>query len=394
MNQGAGGSGSGGPGGRGGPRPHGGRPNTRANILDRPRTVVFDCREFSVLPPVEELAPFIYERVLVEQENKKYFQQIDNLFPDEDGRKYLLQMKNEESTGKMAELLAPGITWPGYRNEEKGRDVIIHGFCMQNPVLDITISGVGYWNDERVVRGVVEQWGEIKEMSRKTYTQYGHTFGTDKWLLKLVKKKEIVIPPVVFHLGSERSSEEMVKWKVFYRGMAKVCYRCLKEGHLGRECQDNPVNIEQLATQAEYEKAPAAPNESDVISGERRTFAQIVKDDSFVQTRLAREKAVQQRRDEAAAAAREEKEARERRKKERGKKVSEAGIKDAEKESDNDEDLLYDEAVTGGQTIDWSVVGLSDKVDKRLAGSPGLSQPETKAARVDQGDLRRSSGTH
>ena len=119
-----------------------------------------------------------------------------------------------------------------------------------------------------------------------------------------------------------------------------------------------------------------------------------MKDDSFVQTRLAREKAVQQRRDEAAAAAREEKEARERRKKERGKKVSEAGIKDAEKESDNDEDLLYDEAVTGGQTIDWSVVGLSDKVDKRLAGSPGLSQPETKAARVDQGDLRRSSGTH
>ena len=73
---------------------------------------MLDCREFSVLPPVEELAPFIYERVLLEQENKVFFQKIDNLFPDEDGRKYLLQMKDEESTEKLAELLAPGITWP------------------------------------------------------------------------------------------------------------------------------------------------------------------------------------------------------------------------------------------------------------------------------------------
>ena len=58
---------------------------------------------------------------------------------------------------------------------------------------------MGYWNDERVVRGVVEQCGDIKELSRKTYTDYGHTFGTDKWVLKLVKNNNIVIPPVVFH---------------------------------------------------------------------------------------------------------------------------------------------------------------------------------------------------
>ena len=25
----------------------------------------------------------------------------------------------------MADLLAPGVTWPGYRNEEKNRDVIV-----------------------------------------------------------------------------------------------------------------------------------------------------------------------------------------------------------------------------------------------------------------------------
>ena len=359
---------------------------------------MLDCREFSVLPPVEELAPFIYERVLLEQENKVFFQKIDNLFPDEDGRKYLLQMKDEESTEKLAELLAPGITWPGYRNEEKGRDVIIHGFSMQNPVMNITISGIGYWNDESVVRGVVEKWGEVKELTRKEYTHHGHTFGTDKWDVKLVKEKNIVIPPVVFHLGSARSSEEMVKWKVYYRGMAKVCYRCLHEGHLGRECQDNPVNIMHLASQAEYEKAPAAPNEDDVISGVKRTFAQIVKDESFVRTRVlqqAREKAADQKREEDAAKAREE---RERRKNEREKKMKDAEKKGAERVSDSDEDLsqdsLWGDALgltkPGPGSKDWSVE--MDASDKRLAESPAKGLPDPKTPRKSSSDERRGPG--
>ena len=237
---------------------------------------MLECQEFSVLPPVEELALFILEKVLSEQEDKGLLQQIESLFPDEKSRKYLLQMKNDESTDKLAELLAPGVTWPGYPNAEKGRDVMVHGYSMQKPTMEITVSGIGWWTQEPVVRSVVEKWGEVKELNRVKCTINGHAMNTDRWSIKLVKNKDIVIPPVVIHAGSERSSEEREMWKVFYRGVIKVCYRCLKEGHLGRECQDAPM--EYLASQDAFEEAPAAHNEQDAISGEQRTFAQIVKD--------------------------------------------------------------------------------------------------------------------
>ena len=111
----------------------------------------------------------------------------------------------------------------------------------------------------------------------------------------LVKNKDIVIPPVVLHLGSDRSSEERGKWEVFYRGMPKICYRCLKEGDI--------ADIQHLARNTVYEEAPAAPSDTDVISGERRTF-DFMKDNSFVQ-----------KREEIAAKAREEQKMRESRKK-------------------------------------------------------------------------------
>ena len=279
--------------------------------------MVLDCHEFSVLPPVEEFATFYYELVLKEPEDKVLFSEMENLYPDEDGRKYLLQMKSEESTEKLAELLSPGVTWTGYWNAEKNRDVIVHGFSMQKPIMDITVSGVGYWNKEEIVRGVVEKWGEVKKLSKVNLTLHGHTFGTDKWEVKLVKKKEIVIPPVIFHLGSDRSSEEREKWKVSYRGMPRICYRCLKEGHVGRECIDNPVDIEQLASDAAFEQAPAVQGEAEVISGEKRTFAQVLKDTSYVQTRLARARAEEQKKEEVAAKVREAREEKERRKEER-----------------------------------------------------------------------------
>jgi hypothetical protein len=145
-------------------------------------------------------------------------------------------------------------------------------------------------------------------------------------MIKLVKNKDIVIPPIVFHAGSERSSEEREMWKVFYRGVIKVCYRCLKEGHLGRDCQDAPVSMEYLASQPDLEEAPAAPNEGDVISGERRTFAHIVKDASFVETRLARQRAAELKREKIAAKAREAKEKRETR------KIGRKGMKSGEEE--------------------------------------------------------------
>ena len=91
-----------------------------------------------------------------------------------------------------------------------------------------------------------------------------------------MKNKDIVIPPVVLHLGSDRSSEERGKWEVFYRGMPKICYRCLKEGDI--------ADIQHLARNTVYEEAPAAPSDTDVISGERRIF-DFMKDNSFVQKR-------------------------------------------------------------------------------------------------------------
>ena len=89
-------------------------------MYDRPNTVVIECQEFSILPPVEELAPFIVENVLKEPENKNLFQQIASVFSDENARKYLIKMRTDESTEKLAELLAAGVTWPGYPNVEKG----------------------------------------------------------------------------------------------------------------------------------------------------------------------------------------------------------------------------------------------------------------------------------
>ena len=100
-----------------------------------------------------------------------------------------------------------------------------------------------------------------------------------------------------------------------------MCYRCLKEGHLGRDCQDNPVSMEFLASQAEYEEAPV---KAEAIPGVKKTFAQIVKDKYFVarEARLlvARQQADQMRQ-EAETVARQKLEKREeekrRKKKER-----------------------------------------------------------------------------
>jgi hypothetical protein len=187
----------GGGGGRGAPRPRTKLPSsdTKPNIYDRPNTVVIDGHEFSVLPPIEELVPFIVGNVLREEANKEILQNIVSLFCDENTRKYLLRMKDEKSTEKLAELLAPGVPWPGYRNEEKNRDVIIHGYSMEKPVMEITISGIGWWTPETVVRSVVDKWGDVKECARSMYTHLGHAMETDQWKVKLVKNKNIIIPP-------------------------------------------------------------------------------------------------------------------------------------------------------------------------------------------------------
>ena len=111
QGQGGGGGGGHGGGGRGAPRNRTKlRPSdTRANICDRPNTVVMECEEFSVLPAIGELVPFIVENVLREPQDKELFTKMESLFPEENSRKYLLRMRDEESTEKLAELLAPGV---------------------------------------------------------------------------------------------------------------------------------------------------------------------------------------------------------------------------------------------------------------------------------------------
>ena len=63
----------GGGGGRGAPRQCSklALSDTKPNIYDRPNTVVIDSHEFSVLPPIEELVPFIFENVLREKRTRR-----------------------------------------------------------------------------------------------------------------------------------------------------------------------------------------------------------------------------------------------------------------------------------------------------------------------------------
>ena len=344
---------------------------------------------------MDELAHFFYDVVLSEQEDKVLFSQMENLWPDGDGRKYVLQMRTEENMEKLAELMDPGVIWPGYWNAEKGRDVMVHGFSMQKPVMNITVTGVGFWNSEEVLREVVEKWGEVKSLTKVNFTLHGHTFGTDKWEIKLVRNKDIVIPPVVFHLGSDRSSEEREKWKVIYKGMPRICYRCLKEGHVGRECTDNPVDLEQLASNSIFEQAPAVQGEAEVISGEKRTFAQVLKDTSFVQTRLARDRAVEQKKEEVAVKLREERELRESRKKEREKKRKEEIGKKASSDSESDNDNM-DARGKKGFSIPRSRPSspLSEKNNKHFL-SPPAQVPDGKTPKLHRGDsgTRRAPGS-
>ena len=97
-----------------------------AIISVRLYSVVVECQEFSILPPEEELVDFLHENVLPE-EDKALFTKVLSLFSDESSRKYLIRMIDDASTTQLAEILAGGVSWPGYKNEEKKRDVIVTG---------------------------------------------------------------------------------------------------------------------------------------------------------------------------------------------------------------------------------------------------------------------------
>ena len=90
---GVGGGGGGGGGPRGPRRTRLQQSDTKANIYDRPNTVVIECQEFATLPPDEEVVKFIYEEVLSDQENKDLLPLVESLFSDENARKILIRMK-------------------------------------------------------------------------------------------------------------------------------------------------------------------------------------------------------------------------------------------------------------------------------------------------------------
>ena len=73
---------------------------------------------------------------------------------------------------RLAGLLAPGVTWPGYNNTAAGREMMVRGYSMEKPVLDITISNVGWWTDETMIRRAVNEWGEVREVFEMKLTNF------------------------------------------------------------------------------------------------------------------------------------------------------------------------------------------------------------------------------
>ena len=105
--------------------------------------------------------------------------------------------------------------------------------------------GISALTSEHTVRNVISTWGEIKEIKEGKLNAPGlpafSHIKTDKWFVKIAKKKDVKIPGVVLHLGSERSGEEREMWKIWYRGVPKVCFKCFKEGHIIKDCMEEQV---------------------------------------------------------------------------------------------------------------------------------------------------------
>ena len=196
---------------------------------------------------------------------------MDSVSVEENKKNYLLKMKTSDSTETLANLLAAGVSWPGY--QEAGEDVRVSGYSMARPIVEITISRVGLWTTEDTVRKVVSGWGEVKDLFQEHLK--GELFShikTDVWKVKIIKNKDVQIPGIVSRLGSERHGEEREMWKVWYRGVPQVCYSCFQEGHVLRDCKARPVTLATLASQPGIGEEAVATGEG---SQGPRTFAQV-----------------------------------------------------------------------------------------------------------------------
>ena len=216
-------------------------------------------------------------------------------------------METSDSMTALADLMSNGIAWPGYTNED-GEEVIVRGYSMENPVIEITISGVGWWTSEQTVRSAVSAWGEVKEIKEGKLNVPGlPTFShikTDKWFVKLAKKKEVKIPGVVLHLGSERSGEEREMWKVWYKGVPKVCFKCFQDGHVMRDCKQEQVLADTMGSYLgigeEAEIAMELQEAGETVTNQmKRTFAQVLKEENYKALRKEQE---QKRKEKTAMA--------------------------------------------------------------------------------------------
>ena len=313
------------------------RVETRAKINEQPNTVVMECREFLTLPPSEEMAIFMYMFVLG-NDDKGLMTEVEAVYMDEYNKKYLIKMSSHDTMERLVNLLAAGVSWPGYMNEKAGRNVIVHGYSMENPIMEITISRVGWWTTREMIRKAVEQWGEVQDIAEGRVNNQNFSFKSDVWTVKLIKKAGVEIPGLVHHL---LGLEEREVWKVWYKGVPKVCYGCLQHGHIQSSCKIAPVTLDTLGS------GPAIGEPEVDASGEMvghganlRTFAQVLRGANFkaeVETRLAQQKAdeeaARKKEEEKVAKDKEVREERERLRREKDKKKIQE-----KKDINNDED--------------------------------------------------------
>ena len=50
---------------------------------------------------------------------------------------------------------------------------VVTASFMENPVINLTISGVGWWTSEETVRRAVSAWGEVKELKEVRINESG-----------------------------------------------------------------------------------------------------------------------------------------------------------------------------------------------------------------------------
>ena len=334
---------------------------TKANFEDIPNTVVLECREFLVLPPESVLVEFLYETVLPDGK-KDLIKEVVATLTLEQQRKFLVKMSSPESMDDMATLLSGGVAWPGFRNEAEGRDVIVRGYSMQKPIMEITISDVGWWTTKEMIHGAISVYGEVKELINVKDKRFPH-ISSSTWKVRMVRKQNAEIPAVIHHLMGWNEREV---WKIWYRGVPKVCYNCLQHDHIQRDCNANPVTLMALASQPGIgEEIPEIQDNTE----QRRTFAQVLKATKFKVDFAAKQElqkveleAMQRRKEENIAKQQENKERKIRADQERREEVK-------RKEAERSEELKRNLVMNNAILYEMKKVNANIEIEKIKAAS-------------------------